>query len=683
MTRLVVILLVVAGCSGTPAPPPKPLAEPSARAEPVTLVREVRRVAVFQGKASGEGVTRYLSDGTIELAYQYLDNGRGPTVKGRARLLPDGTLGSFDATGTHTFGNAIDERFRLIDGAAMWKSREYQGKVQVRTPAFYLPIADWPEATGLLFAALRRHGGRLRMLPGGEARLEQVAAASVTSAAGQEKKLLGWAITGLELEPIRLWTDERESFFGIAGDWFSYVEAGWEPAIPALVELQNELDASRDAELAEALAHAPPAAGLALINARVFDSAKKRWLPDHTVVIKGGTIAAVGPSKTTRPPKGAEVIDAEGKALVPGLWDMHAHLGRVDGVLDLAAGVTTVRDLGNDPDFVDDLKARIERGEAIGPHVFRSGFIEGRGPNAASSRITAETADEARAAVAFFADRGYEGIKIYNSMKAELVPLLTRLAHERGLRVSGHVPVYMRAEEVVRAGYDEIQHVNMLFLNFLVDQDTDTRTPVRFTLVADRAAEVDLDGEPMQRFIALLLEQKTVVDPTLNAFEDLFVGRPGEVLAGWAPVAERLPVRVQRWFKTGGLPAEGDKVARYRDAYRRMLELVRRLHDAGVPLVAGTDSLAGFALHRELELYAEAGIPAADVLIIATLGAARVMKRDKSSGSIARSKAADLVLVDGDPLANISDLRNTVLTIKGGVVYRPETLHQAIGVRPR
>ncbi|HUH01968.1 MAG TPA: hypothetical protein VML75_08215, partial [Kofleriaceae bacterium] len=326
MKRLLSIALVLVACSGTSAPPPPPLPEPSARPEPVTLVREVRRVAVFQGgKISGEGVTRYLSDGTIELAYQHLDNGRGPTVKGRARLLPNLTLGSFEATGTHTFGNAIDEQFQQIDGAAMWKSREEQGRVQVRAAAFYLPVAPWPEATGLLFAALRKHGDRLPLLPGGEARLEQVAAASVTNASGQEKRLLGWAITGLELEPVRLWTDERESFFGIAGDWYSYIEPGWEPAIPVLIELQNELDASRDAELATALAHAPPAAGLTLINARVFDSVKKRWLTDHTVVIKGGRITSVGPSKTTRPPRGAEVIDAEGKALVPGLWDMHAH----------------------------------------------------------------------------------------------------------------------------------------------------------------------------------------------------------------------------------------------------------------------------------------------------------------------------------------------------------------------
>lgn len=682
MVRLLLAVLLAA-CSGAPDPTPLPPVDPVPRAEPVTVVKEVRRVAVFKGRTGGEGVTRYLSDGTIELTYQHVENGRGPTVAGKARLAPNGTLASFEATGTYTFGNAIEERFQLLDGVAMWKSREEQGKVQVTKATFYLPMAPWPEANGLLFKALRKAGGRMSLLPGGEARLEQVAAATVTSAKGEEKKLLGWAITGLDLEPIRLWTDEREELFGFAGDWYSYVEAGWEPAIPVLLELQKELDASRGADLAERLAHTPPAAGLALIDARVFDSKSKSWLPNHTVVIKNGKITALGPTKTTPPPKGAEVIDAEGKALVPGLWDMHAHLGTVDGILDLAAGVTTVRDIGNDPDFVDDLKARVDRGETIGPRMFRSGFIEGRGPNAASSRVTAETEAEAREAVKFFADRGYEGIKIYNSMKKELVPLLATLAHERGMRVSGHVPVHMRASEVVRAGYDEIQHANMLFLEFLVDDTTDTRTKQRFTLVGDRAAEVDLDGKPMKDFIALLLEKKTVIDPTLNAFEDLFVGRPGEVLPGWASSVDRLPAQVQRWYITGGLPAEGDKIARYRDAYKRMLELVRRLHAAGVPLVAGTDSLAGFGLHRELELYAEAGIPAADVLLIGTLGAARVMKRDKTTGSIARGKDADLVLVDGDPLANLSDLRNTVLTIKGGVVYRAAALHEAIGVKPR
>src|SRR5205807_8936185 len=145
-----------------------------------------------------------------------------------------------------------------------------------------------------------------------------------------------------------------------------------------------------------AQANRPPAAGLAYTHARVLDVVAGKWLPDHTVVVAGDTIAALGPSATTRVPPGAEVVDLAGKALLPGLWDMHAHLGDPDGALDIASGVTTVRDVGNDPDKLDDFKKRYDEGAAVGPHVFRFGLIEGRNPKAAASFVTAETDAEAR-----------------------------------------------------------------------------------------------------------------------------------------------------------------------------------------------------------------------------------------------------------------------------------------------
>src|SRR4029453_12749052 len=135
---------------------------------------------------------------------------------------------------------------------------------------------------------------------------------------------------------------------------------------------------------------------------------------------------------------------------------------------------------------------------------------------------------------------------IYNSMKTELVPILAKAAHEKNMRVSGHIPVHMRAEEAVRAGYDEIQHANMLFLNFFIDKDTDTRTPLRFSIVADKAPDFDLKSKPALDFFQLLIDKKTVVDPTLAVFEQLFVSRPGEIPASFAPMVERLPVQVQR-----------------------------------------------------------------------------------------------------------------------------------------
>ena len=344
--------------------------------------------------------------------------------------------------------------------------------------------------------------------------------------------------------------------------------------------------------------------------------------------------------------------------------------------------MTTARDMGNDPDDLDEMKRRYDEEKAVGPRIVRCGFIEGRGEKAAASKVTAETEDEARAGVDFYAKRGYVQMKIYNSMRPELVPVIAREAHARGMRVSGHVPVHLRAEEVVRAGYDEIQHVNMLFLNFFVDKDTDTRTPLRFILVAEKAAGLDLASPRVNDFTRLLVEKKTVIDPTLTVFEELFENRLGELGPSYKAVAGRLPVMVRRGLYAGSLPIPDGKDQLYKDSFAATLRLVRKLHDAGVPVLSGTDAIPGFALHRELELHAAAGIPNADVLREATLGAAQVMRMDKHTGSIAPGKDADLIVVDGDPLANISEIRRVVRTVRGGVSYEPAALLESVGVLP-
>jgi hypothetical protein len=636
---------------------------------------------MMMSRTAGANVTTFAGDGSIEFTYQHLDNGRGPKVAGRARIAPDGTFASFEANGTHTLGNPIEERFSVEGGRAHWKSREEEGEQQLRAPAFYIPYAPGPELLGLLRTALEKAGGKLAIVPAGEARLERVGTAIVKSK-GAQKKLIAWAITGLEFTPTRLWTEEDGSFFGVVDNWYSCITEGWEEAIEPLVAAQKEFDRARERELAARLRRVPPAAGFAVTHARVLDVERKRWLDDHTVVVTGTTIANVGPSKTTRVPEGALVIDAAGKSLLPGLWDMHAHFGPADGVLNIASGVTTARDLGNEPDRLDDYKLRFDDGTAIGPHVLRSGFIEGRGKNAAGSKITAETEEEAKAAVEFFAKRGYEGIKIYNSVKPELVPFLAREAHARMMRVSGHVPMGMLAADAVNAGYDEVQHINMLFLNFFADKTTDTRTPLRFSLVADKAPGFDLRAKPVQDFFKLLLEHNTIVDPTVGVFEWLFVARQGKLPASFSARMDRLPVQAQRWFKTGGLVVPEGKDEHYKQAFDKALEMVKALHDAKIPIVAGTDSIAGLMLHHELEAYTRAGIRAGEVLLIATLGSARVMKLDKTTGSIARGKTADMFLVDGDPLANIRDIAKVTTTFRAGTIHEAAALYQAVGVLP-
>jgi len=308
--------------------------------------------------------------------------------------------------------------------------------------------------------------------------------------------------------------------------------------------------------------------------------------------------------------------------------------------------------------------------------------MDGRGPYAGPTKVFVDTEEEARAAIDNYARLGYSQIKIYSSIKPELVPKIIELAHAKGLRVSGHVPAFMTAEQFVRAGADEFQHINYFVLNFLFDDVKDTRTPARFTAVAERAATIDLNSERVRTFVELLRDRKIVVDPTVNVFEEMFTARPGKISAGDAPIADRLPPQFRRYLLTGGLPVPEGKDERYRESAKALLRMVKMLYEAGVPLVAGTDAMPGFALHRELELYAEAGIPPAEVLRIATIGAARVMKRDGELGSIAPGKLADLILVDGNPTQRISDIRRATLVIKDGNVYQPEALYRSIGVRP-
>jgi hypothetical protein len=657
--RSILVLLLSVACATS-----KPAATPASGT--------IRRSILLQGVRVGTSVVATAADGTITNTLDIHDNGRGPHADATLRLAQDGTLASLDATG-HTELNApVDEHFSIRDGRARWHSKEEQGEKDLAGPSFFVPNSA-TDADAFLVAALFRNGGTLRLLPGGTARIERVGEVS----AGASRFLLH-AISGLSFQPRYVWTREDQSFFAEVYPGFWFGEEGQEGVAPTLVAKQDEVRKGREQVLAGRLGRKPPPAGVALAHARVLDVERGAWVPDQTVVVQDGVVKSVSGDA---PPASAEVIDLQGKALLPGLWDMHVHLSPDDGLLDIASGVTTVRDVGNRSEILDDMKKAFDEGRAIGPHVLRAGFIEGRGKDAASAEVTATDADEARKAVEFFQTRGYEMIKIYNSVDPGLVPVLTREAHARGMGVTGHIPHGMLANEAVRAGYDGVEHINQLMLNFFADHQTETRTPLRFSLVGDKAGDFDLHGPEAKQFYALLREHHTVVDPTYVTFEPVYLAEQGKVLPGWSKTVPRLPVQAQRSFLTGGLPLEGKKDL-YARSWEKMLGLVKVLHDEQVTVVAGTDYLAGFSLHRELELLVQGGLTPAEALQAATIVPAQVMKAAGRSGSIAAGKDADLVVIDGDPLVDISDVRKTVLTLRGGVLYTAKDLCEASGVTP-
>jgi len=642
-------------------------------------LQTLRYTIVSNSKTAGSEVDTYRADGHIDSTFEFNDRGRGPKVEAHYIVARDGSPLHTDIIGNDYLKAPVDEHFAIEAGIGKWKSTSENG--QAHAPGFYVSN-NGPQAESALLVdvLLEAKGAPVKLFPAGEARLERMTDVTVESH-GQKMHVTEFAITGLSFEPQTLWLDDDRHLFGVPGKWFAILREGWENTNDQLYALDRKSLDERYARLGHELARHPDHP-VAVEHVRLFDSEQATMREDQTVVIQSDRITAAGPSISVSVPKDAEIVDGTGKTLLPGLFDMHVHAQAVDGILNIASGVTTVRDMGNDIDELRHLQDQWESGSAIGPRVWKSGFIDGHGPFQAPTGLYADTAEEAQAAVNRYADLGYIQIKLYSSLNPEFVPGIAKTAHARGLRVSGHIPNGMIASQFVEDGADEIQHINFIFLNFLAAKVNDTRTPERFTAVGDNAAKLDLQSKEVNDFIALLLEHHTTVDVTLATFEGMFRGRPGRVSPDYAPVLNRLPAQVQRGAYTGGLPVTAENDQLYQDSYQAMLRMTKRMYDAGIPILAGTDATAGIMLHRELELEIEAGIPPAKALQIATFNAARLLKQEKDLGSIAPGKRADFVLVEGNPAEHISDIRRCRLVMKNGVLYKSADLYVAVGIKP-
>ncbi|HEX4970463.1 MAG TPA: amidohydrolase family protein [Steroidobacteraceae bacterium] len=642
---------------------------------------QTRYAVLIMEKPAGMQTSTLAADGLRSLSYEFKDRGRGPKLTARVRLDAAGVPTSMEIDGVDYLKAPVAERFSAANGVARWKNNAEAGEQKIAAPGFYLSTQGLPEELGWLASALlKAPGQRIALLPAGEATIKRAEELNIGEGANR-RHVTAYQIEGLGFSPSTVWLDDDQSLFAAVDRFYSVVRQGFEASVPKLLERQEALASKRSGELARTLTR-KPLMPVALTNANVFDSATGKSRPGTTVVIEGNRIRAVGKDGAVAIPSQAQRIDVGGKALLPGLWDMHVHVSPNDGLLHLAAGVTSVRDLANDNDALQKMKRAFDNGAEIGPRITMRGFMDGRGPYTGPTKVFVDTEAEARTAIDYYAKHGYDGVKVYSSIKPELFPVIAKLAHEKGLRVSGHVPAFMTAQQFVEGGADEIQHINMLFLNFFFDEVKDTRTPQRFIAVAERAATLDLNSQRVRSFVQLLKDHNTVIDPTLTAFEGLFTDRPGKMSICYAAIADRLPPQVRRGFLAGGLPVPDGKDARYHESQLATLRMTKLLYDSGITIVAGTDGLPGFTLHRELELYAQAGISPADVLRIATLGAARVAKRDQELGSIAPNKLADMVLVNGDPAKNISDIRRPTLVIKDGAFYEPAALYKALGIKP-
>jgi imidazolonepropionase-like amidohydrolase len=638
---------------------------------------------LIQGIVAGSQTVTAQGTDSVRAEYSFNDRGRGDHIIATWKLDAAGVPTEYSGSGNDYMKAAVTESFRLADGKATWRNRaEHDGKV-VTGEAFYVPSSAPPEFTAVLARALLKAPGHtLPLLPGGEARISSAGSVSVPTGNGSSSELTQYEITGLDFSPTRIWLDHDGNTAATLSGWFAVVSASNAGSLGKLTEAQTAANGAWSAKLARRLTHVP-AGDLLIRNARLFDPRDLSITPGMSVLIRNGHVVRTAKDSALKAPEGAEVIDAAGRFLMPGLWDNHQHFFNNDGALDLANGVTSARDMANDTDEFPARVARFDDGSELGPRVFKAGIIDGTGPLAGPTKMRVDSVAEALKDVNWYAGHGYGQIKIYSSVKPELVPIIADAAHAHGLRVSGHVPAFMSAQLFVEAGADEIQHLNFIVLNFLFDTVKDTRGTTRFTAVAQHAGELGPDNPKVQEFIGFLKAHHTVLDPTMGIFQRLFSGDPAAVTPGLEAIVPRFPPQIRRTMLSGALAPPKGQEAAYREAFPAMLRLLKALNDAGITVIPGTDALSGYSLLHELELYVRAGIPAAQVLRMATLTSAQVIGADRERGTIAAGKLADMILIDGDPTAQIEDVHKIAVVIKGGRVYDPAQIEAALGIAPR
>ncbi|MDP1890692.1 MAG: amidohydrolase family protein [Gemmatimonadaceae bacterium] len=581
----------------------------------------------------------------VEMRYKL--NAAGELVRGEQRpVLADGTVGA----PTDGFEAGADTVwYGRSNGASRTPVR--------RPPSAYVSVrAGTPWEQAKLARFLLGQPRRAAAVVGiGAVRAELIADTTLRAGTTRQRARLVMMYRNGAQTPNGIWLDEAGELLATDVQWFITVRPDAQTFLPALRAIELKW---RNA-LGEAVAKravTKVAGALAIINGDVFDSERGVVVPAQTVIVRGDRIVAVGPAASTLVPDGATVIDATGKTIMPGMWEMHTHLQVANqsslSLMQLAQGLTTARDLAADIDVAVSQRDRERAGKLASPRIILAGFMEGPLAWAGPSEVLVSTEAQARAWVSRYDSLGYTQIKLYNLTHPDLVPVIADEAHKRGMLLSGHIPRGMSMQAAVALGYDEVQHAAFFFSNFFPDSLYLPQMRAYSQVATAVAPTFDVNSPGMTALIEYLAKRKTVIDGTFN----LWIGGGGALV---------------------GAGGSGNQ----QKADSAYMQLIRRLYAAGVPLVAGTDNSAGTTYRRELEMYEKAGIPVPKILQIATIDAARFMKDDAEYGSVAAGKVADILVVAGKPAERISDLQKLEVVIRGGRYYKISDLLLAVGAR--
>lgn len=452
----------------------------------------------------------------------------------------------------------------------------------------------------------------------------------------------------------------------------------------------------------------PSPEALAFINVTVIDATGAPPKSKMTVVISDGRIAGVGRTGRLKVPAGARMVDATGQFLIPGLWDMHTHIWDKEMLFPayVANGITGVRDMGSVLEPWVRWRAQISSGELQGPRPFIGGKIVDGFKPFFYFFVQAATAEQGRESVRSLKEKGADFIKVYERLPREVYFAVADEARRQGLSFAGHVPAEVKASEASAAGQKSIEHLTGIALESSTEQARLRREAADALKEARRdglkAEEVSagiqrayklarglpLDTYSEERAKALfktLRRNKTWQVPTLVVREDY---GDEQLRRSIVPQLKYFPPFVRGMILPEGRATDEER-AENRRRFRKELEIVRAMHEAGVRFLAGADapnpySVPGFGLHDELGLLVEAGFTPLEALQAATRNPAEFLGRLDSLGTIEHGKIADLVLLEADPLAEISNTRRIAAVVLGGkLLLKPQLQEMLDGLEAR
>lgn len=619
---------------------------------------------------------------TLESKFLFTDRGAPVPLKTTLTASADYLPQSFSIQGKTCRFCPIDWEIKVAQGTA--SVRQEKETRTVTTPASFFVISGYaPVAMQMaMMRYWRSHGSpaQLTVVPSGTIRIQERGAEKF-DLAGRTAQVRRYTVRGLIWGMETLWMDADDNLVALVStdaefDHFEAVRDEYEPLLSRFIASAARDEMAALSELSGKLSSSVSGT-LAFTGATLIDGTGKAAIANSTIVTREGRIVAAGPSDQIKIPAEAQRIDVTGKFIIPGLWDMHAHYEQVEwGPIYLAAGVTTVRDVGNEFDFITAVRDALAAGHGLGPRMLMAGVVDGDSKYALGVTRVNSPAD-AKTWVQRYHDAGFQQIKIYSSVKSENVRAVCAEAHRLGMTVTGHIPIGMNAYDGVNDGMDQINHINYIYELLIPDVD---RSKMNRMEQLKLSVSVDVDSPAAKRAIQFLKDHGTVIDPTMALLEMNF--RSADTpLSSIEPGVAKVAPEVHEQLVNGGVPPD---IAPFMQTMRqKCLQLIGALHRAGIPIVVGTDqAVPGYSVYREIELYVEAGFTPMEALQAATIVPARVMKLDNDSGTVEAGKRADFDILDANPLSDIHNIRSVRSVVSNGVLYSSGPLWESVDFKP-